>query len=525
MPEARRRDPARVDPHVGRRVGAFARGAELAPVAELLSKGRDEILRRWFEAARAQPFHADRPDLAVADHIPHLFDALVAFLQRAGPHAVDPSPPLDDAAVRDAAGAHARDRFAQGLGAADVLTEFRLLRQEIGRALRTQSAGLAADVAGAELLVHDALDGATTLALAALDAQEAARREAEARLRLYGRMLDQAHDAVLAWDLDGGVLFWNRGAEELYGFVPGEALGRSSHELLGTPDAQAAAIRAALERDGWWEGTLAHATREGRSVLVDSRMVLVAEGERRRVLESNRDVTEREALLAALAHDLKTPLTAIKGSADLLARQAAGGRLDAGRVGDRAAAIGAAAKAMAALIGELLDAARLRSGQPLELVRHPTDLVALARRVVGQVQAGTAAHALAVEATVPELVGDWDAFRLERVLGNLLANAVKYSPAGGEVRVVISRIDGPDGGRALLRVRDRGIGIPAADLPRVFERYRRAANVRGRIAGEGIGLAGARQIVEQHGGTIEAESREGEGATFTVRLPLDEAAA
>jgi signal transduction histidine kinase len=116
-----------------------------------------------------------------------------------------------------------------------------------------------------------------------------------------------------------------------------------------------------------------------------------------------------------------------------------------------------------------------------------------------------------------KLVGIWDPLRLERVLGNLLGNAVKYSPAGGDVHVEIVR-DEP--GWAIVTVRDGGIGIPAADLPHVFERYHRAANVIGRFPGEGIGLPGAKQVVDQHGGTILITSTEGHGATFTVRLPL-----
>jgi signal transduction histidine kinase len=107
------------------------------------------------------------------------------------------------------------------------------------------------------------------------------------------------------------------------------------------------------------------------------------------------------------------------------------------------------------------------------------------------------------------------------VLGNLLGNAVKYSPAGGEVAVRVVR-ERDAGGRAwaVVAVRDQGIGIPVADLPHVFERYRRGSNVGGRIVGSGVGLAGARQIVEQHGGTIAVASEEGRGSTFSLRLPL-----
>src|SRR5438552_1592599 len=92
-PPPGRRGSRRADPHVGARVEAYVKGAELGPVAAILRASRDEILGRWLEAARRQPFHAAHPDLAVADHIPPLFDALVAFLERHAPRGVDPSSP------------------------------------------------------------------------------------------------------------------------------------------------------------------------------------------------------------------------------------------------------------------------------------------------------------------------------------------------------------------------------------------------------------------------------------------------
>src|SRR5207248_3170668 len=111
------------------------------------------------------------------------------------------------------------------------------------------------------------------------------------------------------------------------------------------------------------------------------------------------------------------------------------------------------------------------------------------------------AHTLRIKAREPELVGEWDAVRLRRVVDNLLGNAVKYSPQGGEIDVQVERERATSGEWAVLRVEDRGMGIPAADLPHVFERFRRGSNVVGSIPGSGIGLAGAKQIVEQHGGT------------------------
>lgn len=121
---------------------------------------------------------------------------------------------------------------------------------------------------------------------------------------------------------------------------------------------------------------------------------------------------------------------------------------------------------------------------------------------------------------MPELVGDWDRVRLERLVDNLLSNAIKYSPHGGDVVVTIRQARCHGGDWAVLAVRDQGIGIPAAEFGRIFERFHRGTNVAGRITGTGIGLASARQVAAEHGGSIAVESREGGGSTFTVRLPL-----
>ena len=119
-----------------------------------------------------------------------------------------------------------------------------------------------------------------------------------------------------------------------------------------------------------------------------------------------------------------------------------------------------------------------------------------------------------------ELLGEWDARRLERVLTNLVSNAIKYSPEGGEVTIRIAAEVDAEGSRAVLTVADQGLGIPAADLAKVFERFHRASNIVGRIGGTGIGLASVRQIVTAHGGAACVSSQEGQGATFVVRLPL-----
>ena len=248
--------------------------------------------------------------------------------------------------------------------------------------------------------------------------------------------------------------------------------------------------------------------------------------------EAQRAIELRDEFLAAASHDLRTPVTTIKAHAQLLQRtilrgntgkrrskEGAPDRLEPTRLLSGLQSIDEAGSRIAAQIEELMDLSRLQSGRPLELHRTSTDLVALARRCAETHQQFSQQPRIRVEAEQPELIGSWDSVRLERVLSNMLSNAIKYSPNGGDVAVRITSDAATGGLETLLTVHDQGIGIPKADLPHIFEQFYRARNVTGR-PGSGIGLAGVRSIVEQHGGAITVESLEGQGTTFTVRLPL-----
>jgi len=232
----------------------------------------------------------------------------------------------------------------------------------------------------------------------------------------------------------------------------------------------------------------------------------------------------REEFLSSAAHDLKTPLTSIRGQAQLAQRRLT--RLDNPETAPalvQLARIQEGTDAMVGLIDELVDVTRQQMGGGLELHRAPVDLVAL---VQGSVEAhrDASGRLIHLEMAESELHADVDAARVGRVVGNLLSNALKYSPAESAIWVRLWQEDGAAGPEAVLVVRDEGIGIPAADLAHIFDRFARAGNVVGHFQGTGIGLASARGIVEQHGGTIAVESTEGVGSTFTVRLPLTDPA-
>ena len=161
-------------------------------------------------------------------------------------------------------------------------------------------------------------------------------------------------------------------------------------------------------------------------------------------------------------------------------------------------------------------AAVVQAGQ-LELRRGAVDLAALAQEGAAQAQTLTARHNVHVTVPPTPLVGWWDGDRLAQVLQNLLGNALKYAPEGGEIVVRVWAAEGA----AQLAVQDQGVGIPAAALPHLFERfYRTREAVASGAPGLGVGLALSKALVEAHGGAIRVESVEGQGSTFTVTLPL-----
>ncbi|WP_437893687.1 AAA family ATPase [Sorangium sp. So ce124] len=233
--------------------------------------------------------------------------------------------------------------------------------------------------------------------------------------------------------------------------------------------------------------------------------------------EAQQAIERRDEFLLVASHELKTPLTSLKMQAHLLARllprlqrgEVAPERIDAAlQLLDRQIA------RLAHLVNELLDVTRLNAGQ-LTLARAPVDLAALAREVVERMhqQLADARCRTRLELDEP-VIGHWDPSRMEQVLINLLSNAIKYG-AGGLIHVIVRR----EGARAVLVVRDHGMGIAEADQARIFERFERAVSVRN-FGGLGLGLYIVRWIVTSHGGTIRVESKPGAGATFIVELPL-----
>lgn len=226
-------------------------------------------------------------------------------------------------------------------------------------------------------------------------------------------------------------------------------------------------------------------------------------------------VAVRDRFLSIASHELKTPLASLRLQLDGAGRALPAGADEraARRLGQAVASVGR----LAALVDRLLDVTHIARGTP-ELLREPVDLAELAREAVEQLEEPLRASgsAVALEAPAP-VVGDWDRLRIASVATNLLANAVKYG-RGRPIAVGVRQ----EGSEARLWVRDQGIGIAPADQGRIFERYERAVTER-QYGGFGLGLWVARLVAEAHGGTVTVESREGEGATFTLVLPVSPA--
>jgi PAS domain S-box-containing protein len=379
---------------------------------------------------------------------------------------------------------------------------------------------------GRDLALAEELARRAALAVASArlyDAERAARSGAEEAQVRFRALFEGVPDAIMVVDAEGRYIDANAAACAMLGYALDELLTMRIGDLAPDPDA-ARAIFAKLEEVAEWRDESQVRRRDGTVVPVEvwSRRLDLAAGPIG--IAVLRDISERlateqvrEEVLAAISHDLRSPLGSIKLHAQALQRLVRrGGAVDPARLDDSLSAIDAMSTRVAFLLEDIVDVARARGGEGIAFSPQPTDLVELVQRCAAESGAATG-RAIVIETQATPLVGQWDPRAIERVVLNLLNNALKYSPHGGDVVARVTESD--DGAWASLTVDDEGIGIPAADLPRIFERYRRGRNV-GQIGGTGLGLTGARQIVERHGGTIDLASDEGRGTRVTVRLPL-----
>jgi PAS domain S-box-containing protein len=234
--------------------------------------------------------------------------------------------------------------------------------------------------------------------------------------------------------------------------------------------------------------------------------------------ETQRAVHARDEFLSIAAHELRTPLTAMVGYSQLIERRLTQSREVKERDLDALRTIMTQAARMSRLMGLLLDISRMETGQ-FTLEYDVVDLCELADHALDALQptlTGDEQPRVVIRCSHEAVLIEGDVLRLEQVVYNLLQNAIKYSPRGGQITLTIDKQ--PD--RAMLAVTDQGIGIPSAAIPHLFDRFYRVDGAMTRsITGIGIGLYVVREVVERHGGTVEVSSVEGQGSTFTVYLP------
>lgn len=248
---------------------------------------------------------------------------------------------------------------------------------------------------------------------------------------------------------------------------------------------------------------------------VEERLRLALVGEQMARAEAETANRMKDEFLATVSHELRTPLNAIIGWSHLIRS----GSLDAATVKRAVETIDRNAKSQAQLIEDILDVSRMITGK-LRLNNEPVDLSAVINAAIDSVQLALDSKDIELEVTLEPSARHTlgDSSRLQQIIWNLLANAIKFTPSGGRIEVKVERAES----NARIRVSDTGQGISHVFLPYIFDRFRQADGTTTRQhGGLGLGLAIVRHLVELHGGTIKAESAgEGKGATFTIKLPL-----
>lgn len=342
------------------------------------------------------------------------------------------------------------------------------------------------------------------------------------RILVQSAALESAADAIAIVD-EAGVIQWgNPALASLSGAALENLVGAKLSSLEADPDGSFAEAWKANEIVGGWSGETVGARVDGSRYYEELTVSHVRGlGGSRRFVVIKRDITEakmldqlRSSFVANVSHELRTPLTSIIGFADALSRVSAAQIAERGPEVIRK--IQQSASRMRDLVEELLEVTTIQAEGGLSVLKRPVDLEQIVREHAETVSR-TTDHRLRITAYADMPLVLCDPIRIGRVVENLVANAVKYSPAGGEVLVSV----GTDEESAFIAVRDEGVGIAPEDVPRLFDRFSQIDMSSTReFGGMGLGLFVADEIVRAHGGSITVEGNLRKGSTFIVQLPL-----
>jgi PAS domain S-box-containing protein len=385
-------------------------------------------------------------------------------------------------------------------------------------------------------------------------AHEEDLRRSEERFRLLIEGVSEY--AIFMLDANGRVATWNSGAERIKGYTATEIIGQhfstfypEEARASGWPDheLQVAAEKGSFVDNGWrlrkdgttfWANVTITALRDDTGHLlgyakltrdmtetkrveamefVNQQREEMLDAERNARMAAQRSTRLKDEFLATLSHELRTPLSAILGWTQVLLKE---GTPKGPDLQKRAIdVIDRNARAQVKLIDDLLDLSRIMTGK-LRLDLHQISFASVVEAAVDSAMPSAAAKDIRLKAILGANrdVVSADGARLQQVVWNLLTNAIKFTPKGGQIQVLLQRVNS----HLELSVSDTGIGIPASYLPQVFDRFsQKDSSTTRAFGGLGLGLAICKQLVELHGGSIKAASQgEGKGATFSVQLPL-----
>jgi PAS domain S-box-containing protein len=349
-----------------------------------------------------------------------------------------------------------------------------------------------------------------------------ARRGVESQRALLESIIENSPIAIAYYDRDLRVVSGNSAWERISGLNRLRAIGQILYDVS----------EAAKARRPYFERTLNGETVKRENVAgrgpggeiryydITYLPVKAVDGIVEGILAIGVDMTEREQLdqqkdqfIALASHELKTPITVIKGYARLSVKSAE--QLGDHQLGRRIQTIEEQAQRLTRMVDDLLDVSRMQGGA-LILDQSPFDLRDAVSEVVKNIQPAAPGFTFDVSVSSSPLTVNADRARIEQVLANLLQNAVKYSGESRQVEIALEK----EHDRAVTSVRDRGVGVPAGQQSQIFDRFFRASNVREGHSGFGLGLFIAHNIVTAHGGHIWLESVEGQGSTFRFALPV-----